>query len=228
MSSGLLEFEHLLHDTLIPDWVSATDRSMEISSYSGSKTPLSEYDASAFMRAWRLGMIHHYERGRYRFRKNGSIEQFFSSGPKAQSPRTYSLWLEPIIQVGSLARLHLDLGWPEDRIGTQSNDGAFDVIAFRTARNREIIAGEVKKTKSEATRLVELMSDFGSDPDAEEPKAGSRRNAFKKVAALRERRPPIFWAIGPDQFSKVYEVRYFSRGQIELEPTDESGLLYER
>jgi hypothetical protein len=228
MSRGLFEFEQLLHDTLIPDWVGASDRDMEIVSFAGSKTKLSEFDAAEFMRAWNSGMLNHFERGRYRFRENGSLEQFFSSGLKAQSPRSFTLWLEPIIQVGSMARLHFDFGWPEDRIGTQSKDGAFDVVAFRSNRDTEAIAGEVKKTELEAERLIELMFAFGLDPNATEPKSGSRRNAFKKVYALRQRRPPIFWTIGPDRYSKVYSVRYFPEGQVEFVAADKRVLRYDR
>ena len=147
MNTRLSEFENVLESILIPAWVNESDRDMKASSYRGSNIPLSEYDAAEFMRAWKAGMLSHHERGRFQFRQNGSIEQFFWSGRKDVSPRPFSLWLEPVIQVGALARLHIDHGWPEDLIGTQSFDGAFDVIAFRSERNQEVIAGEVKKPK---------------------------------------------------------------------------------
>jgi hypothetical protein len=74
----------------------------------------------------------------------------------------------------------LTLVWPEDLIGTQSIDGAFDVIAFQSARHNETIAGEVKKTVAETTNLIVIMRNFGADAEAEEASSGPRRNAFKK------------------------------------------------
>lgn len=228
MSGAIEQFERLLDDTLIEDFVGAPDRNMHAASFRRCSLKLSDYDAAQFMRSWNSGMLDHYERGRYRFRENGSIEQFFSSGPKMESPRSFSLWLEPVISVGAMGRLHFDFGWPEGRIATQSRDGAFDVIAFRPDRENEHIAGEVKKSASETQHLIELMTEFGLDPQASEPRSGRTRNAFKKVSALRKRQPPIFWAIGPDRVSEVFKVRYFPDGQLKLIASDEGDLVFGR
>lgn len=226
MSTAQDQFRNLLRETLIPDFAGAPDRNMTPASFRWDSLGFSEHDAAAFMRAWNAGMLSHYERGRYRFRESGSIEQFFSSGPKAETPRSFSLWLEPLIAVGTMHRLSFEFGWPENLIATQSSDGAFDVIAFRQSRENEFIAGEVKKSQRETERLIELMRNFGSNPEAGEPRSGPTRNAFKKVAALRRRKPPIFWAIGPGGLSYVFSVEYGPNEKIELKAIKETSLAF--
>lgn len=224
MSGAIEQFECLLESTLIPEFAGAPDRNMHVSSFRRDTLKLSEYDAAEFIRVWNSGMLNHFERGRYRFRENGSIEQFFSSGPKAKVPRQFGLWLEPVIAVGAMGRLHFDFGWPEGLIATQSRDGAFDVVAFRPGCQNEHIAGEVKKSESETKVLIKLMKKFGLEPEAIEPQSGITRNAFKKVLALRRRQPPVFWAIGPNRLNEVFKVRYFPNGQLKLILSDENDL----
>ena len=60
------------------------------------------------------------------------------------TPRPITLWLEPVITIAAVARLHLDYGWPVDCLGMQSEDSAFDVMAFKPddLKNEHIAGGE--------------------------------------------------------------------------------------
>ena len=46
------------------------------------------------------------------------------------------------------------------------------------------------------------------------PAGGKERNAYKKLAALRARKAPIFWAVGPDRAGAVYRVAYAPEGEV--------------
>tara|TARA_R110002096_G_scaffold34422_9_gene98321 strand:- start:375 stop:758 length:384 start_codon:yes stop_codon:yes gene_type:complete len=125
-----------------------------------------------------------------------------------------------------LARLHHDHGWPVDRLGTQSFDGAFDTVAYTVGHRNEHVAGEVKKARREVDDLVAYMAEYGADPSAPEPDKSQqkRRNAFRKLAALRDRNAPVFWALGPDGYSKAFLPRYLDSGVVELNEAGSSAL----
>ncbi|WP_284312095.1 hypothetical protein [Labrys miyagiensis] len=145
-------------------------------------------------------------------------EQFFSSGRKntatgeaiAKEARSVTLWLEPVITVATLARLHFEFGWPKQLLGMQSADWAFDAMAFLSSdASAEHIAGEIKKTDAEVEKLIQFMQALSRsiDPATASPR-GAEKNAFKKVKALNLRKPPLFWAVGPNGLSYVFEVGY--------------------
>jgi hypothetical protein len=209
-------FEQLLVELLIPQFCSDPDRHLEVSGYRGSRQQLGEEDARYFLLAWHSGLIEHQDRGIYRAARSATTEQFFWEGPRAAEPRAFSLWLEPLITIGGLARLHFDHQWPAHLIGTQSIDSAFDIVAFLPDSSSEFIAGEVKKTVKEVDELVRLMEMFGREPASPEPSSGKPRNAFKKLTALRSRKVPVFWALGPNGYGNVYDVSYEQNGVVNL------------
>jgi hypothetical protein len=131
-----------------------------------------------------------------------------------------TLWVEPIITVAVLARLHFDLGWPRELLGTQSKDWAFDVTTYLSPdHKREHIAGEVKKSAAEMDRLVECMMRFGKVPSADwsvAPK-GRELNALKKLQALRSRRPLLFWAVGPAGANCAFRMGYSEDGIVSFQ-----------
>lgn len=220
------QFDSVLHNELIPHFCSDTLRDCDLAGFRDNGLRVADVDARDFMRAWKGGLIEHQGRGRYRAPKNAAAEQFFWSGPKQSKPRTFTLWHEPIITVAALARLHWDFGWPVSLIGTQSSDGAFDLVAFNRDSDSEHIAGEVKKTAGELDALVRGMQEFGSNPNMSVPPSGKSRNAYKKVAGLRARRAPIFWAIGPGGYTAVFRVEYGAEGEISLHPANENALAF--
>jgi hypothetical protein len=226
MSDCRSAFEGVLYERLIPEFCGDSDRRCETSDFRGDSVRISAQDASYFVMAWEAGLIEHQGRGLYRAAGSAASEQFFWTGPRASEPRWFSLWIEPVITVAALARLHFDFGWPKHLIGTQSVDWAFDVVTFLPGQANEFIAGEVKKTRSEVDHLIRLMAEFGRNPRMEVPTSGKARNAYKKVAGLRARRAPMFWAIGPDGLSKAYRVRYHQRDVVELVPADDRALRF--
>lgn len=201
-------FERLLDDRLIPEFCNDTGRRLNPAGFKRSSIRVSDEDCRYFVMAWQAEIVRHLGRGMYRASLSAASEQFFWEGSKAADPRPFWLWLEPVITVGGLGRLHFDHGWPSHLIGTQSTDWAFDIVARLPNGRATHIAGEVKKSEREIDDLVGMMVDYGRDPPAPLPAAGKRRNAFKKVAALRRGRAPIFWALGPAGRSDVFRVSY--------------------
>lgn len=221
------QFEDILHDELIPHFCSDPKRGCDPTGFRNESVLRIAYpDARDFIRAWEGGLLQHDGHGLYRAPKSSAAEQFFWTGPKHSKPRTFTLWHEPIITIAALGRLHWNYGWPANLIGTQSSDWAFDLVAFRPNCETEHIAGEVKKTVSELDMLVGFMEQYGSDPDIAAPPSGKALNAYRKVAALRARRAPIFWAVGPSGYSAVYRVEYDEKCRIALQVADDDVLQF--
>lgn len=134
-------------------------------------------------------------------------EQFFNSGAKGAVDRAFYLSIEPIITVGALARMRFDHGWPPELLGLQSKGYAFDLVAHLEPSGPAHIACEVKKSAAEVETLIMLMHELGGHPGVDAPSEGPRRNAWKKVQALRRETMPTFWVLGPAGLSRVFEVK---------------------
>ena len=225
MSSQAFE-ERILGD-LLPTFCNDPQRQFALEGFRPKWERISDRDAEDFLLGLDGGLITHVGRGLYRAPRSRASEQFFWQGRKDVTPRTITLWVEPIITVAVLARLHFVHGWPKDLLGTQSADWAFDVTAHLPGdADNEHIACEVKATRTELNQLVHLMEWFGAEPAASVPRSGRELNAFRKVQALRARCPPLFWAVGPAEVSHLFDVRLDDRGALSLRPIDEGALAY--
>jgi hypothetical protein len=219
---GLKAFEDRVLNDLLPAFCNA--RGWGLEGFRREWDRIGDRDAEDFLRGLDAGLVDHRERGLYRAPRSTASEQFFWQGRVNVVPRTITLWAEPIITVAVLARLHFDLGWPKHLLGTQSPGWAFDVTAYQPLDlKNEHIACEVKKSVSEVHQLVELMVHFGQNQPAGEL-GGPKKNAYRKVKALRERRPPLFWAVGPNE-SHVFRMDY-DRERVMFEQTSGQELRY--
>lgn len=186
---------------------------------------LSPKDANNFMRAVDGGLVTHRD-GTFNAACSKAKEQIFWTGLRSISPRPLTLWLEPIITIGGLARLHEDFGWSADRLGLQSSTWAFDLVGYAGDGKTELLVCEVKKTEREINKLTELMTKHLATPaEALSELKGSERNAFKKVLSLRNSGSQVFWALGPEHHGFVFRIRRDHAGSIGLELSDESALV---
>lgn len=218
-----------MYGRLLPEFCNDPTRNHPLSAFRPASLQVSDRDAVDFVRAWDAGLVEHQGRGLYRAPRSAASEQFFWHGPKRDEGRTLTLWLEPIITVAALGRLHLDFGWPRRLLGTQSSDYAFDITAFDPAVTREELVGEVKKTEIEVNQLVSFMREFGASgplPLAALNLKGKALNAYRKVQALSARRVPLFWAVGPNGMNRVFAVEYDDAGRATLHETDTSRLQF--
>lgn len=222
-------FERLLYERLLPEFCNDPTRRHPLAAFRPASIRVSNRDAVDFVRAWDAGLVEHQGRGMYRAPRSAASEQFFWHGPKRDEGRTLTLWLEPIITVAALGRLHLDFGWPRELLGMQSRDYAFDILAWDAAAAREHIAGEVKKTETEVNQLISFMQEFGASGnptmDASSLK-GKALNAYRKVQALSARRVPLFWAVGPNGMNRLFAVTYDAGGCPTLDERDTSLLRF--
>ncbi|WP_156256501.1 hypothetical protein [Sandarakinorhabdus oryzae] len=219
-----IKFDALIKAQLIPDFCTDEYALIVPDGFDEKSNRVAEADAEDFLRAWETGLASHLGRGRYLFASGRLKEQFFWEGSKEAAPRKFTLWLEPIITLGAIGRLHLDHGWPVSRLRSQSNDGAFDLLAIAANGVDISISGEVKKTEREADQLIELMIEFGQNHSALEPSKGKLQNAFRKVRSLRSNISPILWIIGPDRYERIFQVNYQKDGIIALSETDKKLL----
>jgi len=168
---------------------------------------LSDFDAYWFMKAVDTGMIAEKD-GFFTSPKSSAKEQILFGGLKGQEIRDIFLWAEPVITLGAVARLVEEFHWPIELIGAQSKyPWPFDLVCYAANSDDYLVACEVKKSKSEIVKLMADMNVFASsDPCQNEPQNAVKKNAFRKVVGIRESWPTLFWALGPDNFGKVYKI----------------------
>jgi len=216
--------DRILND-LLPAFCDDSARKYDISGFRPNFDSIHEADATNFLKALDAGLIEP-DGNMYRAPRSYAREQLFWEGTVEQSPRLITIWVEPIITIATLARMHFDLGWPKDLLGTQSSDWAFDVAAYSPEDFvNERVACEVKKTDKELTSLIEMMKSFGGSPDRTFANS-KEKNAFKKVAGLRARRAPVFWAVGPGGGNVVFKVSYAEDGRVDFEEASLEILRY--
>jgi hypothetical protein len=224
----LQAFKDRVLGDLLPEYCDDPSRGWGFTGFKPDWSKVSELDARDFLRALDAKLVQHVGRGQYRAPRSGAKEQFFWEGERNITPRPVSLWIEPIITVAGLARLHFEHGWPSEFLGTQSPDYAFDLVAYnRSDLVNEHIACEIKKSTSELDRLVKLMQQFAANNvQSERSMSRSEINAFRKLKALRDRKAAVFWALGPGRTSYVFRMFYGDGGLVTLNPSSEHNLCY--
>lgn len=135
--------------------------------------------------------------------------------------------METVLTVAAGARLHFEHGWPIELLAMQPHkDYAFDLASFMPPNLAdEYIAAEIKPTVREFAALSSnlrrcCLDDHDDDCVTKKP----RRNAHRKWSALRARKPPLLWLVGPSPHSEVYRLLHRPDGVIEMEPVDNSAL----
>jgi hypothetical protein len=213
---------------LLPEFCDHPSRGWGSAGFKPDWSKVTELDARDFLRALDAGLIQHVGRGQYRAPRSAAKEQFFWTGERNLTPRPFYLWIEPIITVAGLARLHFEYGWPGEFLGTQSPDWAFDLVAYNPSDLvNEHVACEIKKSTSELDRLVKLMQQLATNNvQSEGSVSQSEINAFRKLKALKDRKAPVFWALGPGRASYIFRMFYGDGGLVTLNPSSEADLYY--
>jgi len=173
---------------------------------------VSQFDAENFMRALDSGLVVDRGGGRYRCEKSSANEQIFWTGSKSVKPRPLTLWIEPVITIGTIARLGLDYEWPKETLCMQSKDWAFDFAIIKgNDKEDEHIVGEVKKTEKEIDNLIDHMEEYGRTGMTDGLSLPSNEtNSFRKWKSLLRSKPPLFWAVGPNDYTHLFFVDYQS------------------
>ncbi len=223
--SSLQEFKaRLPQEWLIPF---CTARGYSHEGFDGHRlNELSEVDAADFMQAVDCGLVHHSD-GTFLAAQSKAKEQIFWEGAKSIVPRKVTLWLEPIITIAGLMRLHRNFHWNKDQLGLQSKTWAFDFVGYAAndLSNEQLVC-EVKKTEQEVKTLLELMhKHLGTPAEREHEFKAAERNAFKKVLALRKSASKVFWALGPNGYGYVFNIIRGQDGVVAIRVADEAALL---
>lgn len=74
--------------------------------------------------------------------------------------------------------------------------------------------------------MIDYMEAFARDGLNGEPPEGAARNAYRKWEALRDGHLPVFWAVGPNGYSRVFSMSYPNSHQGRFEEVDEHFLTY--
>ncbi len=227
MSDTMAIFRSRLYSDWLPSFCQAPHRNYSVAGFKDSSiSKLHEFDAYWFLRAIDAGLVTEKD-GFFIAPKSKAKEQIFWEGDKKRTPRPITLWIEPIITIGALARLNQQYGWPIENLGMQSATWAFDLVGYSNS-NREHLVCEVKKQSRELSRLLDFMNAYArQDPLKSEPVNAQARNAYRKVQGIRLSWPTIFWALGPGGEDFVSLIRKEGASQrFQLEPAEESILEF--
>lgn len=161
--------------------------------------------------------------------RSAAKEMIFWEGSKKENPRPITLWIEPIITIGALARLSDEFGWPASHLGAQSKTWEFDLVCYRGTSEKEYIVCEVKKASKEIEKLLHFMQYYSvKEAEAIEPENATERNAYRKVQGIRKTWPILFWALGPNNDSYVFKIIRNDGSEIfSLLPVPEDALKHE-
>lgn len=229
MSDLISIFTNRIYNDWLPEFCNAPHRNYSIDGFKAdSIAKLSEFDATWFLKAIEIGLVAELN-GCFTAPQSKAKEQIFWEGRKVIKPRPITLWIEPIITIGALARLYEEFEWPVDNLGAQSKTWAFDLVCYDNTISNEYIVCEVKKHPKEIMDLLKFMNIYCSkDPEIQEPTNSKERNAYRKVQGIRRTWPSIFWALGPKNESHVFHIRRDGKTQrFYLDIADESALIYE-
>lgn len=225
---ALATFTRLLSTEWLSAYCTDPDRQYSPTGYKAESNTVTPSDAKGFLRALDGGVVVPGSRGGYRLPHGKTEEVIFWEGFTRIVPRNITLWLEPVITIGTLARLHFDLGWPLACLALQSARWEFDLTASLPGNlAAEHIAAEVKKTEKELDALVGHMLELGAQSDVDEKSlTRPKLNAYRKVKGLTRRRAPLFWAVGPCLVSHAFAVEYGPESKVLLTHVPLDRLAY--
>lgn len=220
-------FRQRLYAEWLPVFCNDPRRGYGTEGFRDDSIRVSARDAANFLRAMDGGLIRHVGGGQYQCAQSKALEQLFWEHEKHKIPRPVTLWMEPVITMATLARLHYDLGWPEERLGMQTSDWAFDLAAYSDEPPpRLLVACEVKKSRLEIDHLVaDLLHHSRERPQSAISDRARHVNSFKKWDSLRRERAPYLWLVGPDGYEFAFGLSYRSH-TAEMEAIDVGRLKY--
>lgn len=228
MSDPMSIFTQRLYTDWLPSFCNATHRNYSLQGFKDTSiTNLNEFDAGWFIKAVDSCLVSE-SNGFFSAPQSKAKEQIFWEGRKAINPRPITLWIEPIITIGALARLNEEFKWPTENLGAQSKTWAFDLVCYdHTYRNEHIVC-EVKKNTQEIIDLLYFMLlHCLKNPLNTEPANPKERNAYRKIQGIRRTWPSIFWAVGPRGESHVFHIRRDGHSQrFYLDQVNENSLIY--
>jgi hypothetical protein len=221
-------FHRYLCEQWLPAYCHDPRRRYSLEGYQCDYRSLAAIDAGNFIYTLSAGIVNDTGGGRYRARRSKANEVIFWEGSRKSVPRTITLWLEPIITIAAVGRLHRDYGWPAELLGLQSKDWAFDLVAYDDSiSDRMVIAGEVKKSVRELECMIEYLCAFANDPETVKSVQGAAAvNAARKWLALAAARPPLFWAVGPGNGGELFAITYDMQGPRSFDPLPLSNLAF--
>jgi len=156
-TTSILEFHEELIEHWLPNFCYAPHRNYSTKGFVDSSiNKLTEHDAYWFLKAIDLDLVSQKD-GFFIAPLSKAKEQIFWEGSKSKEPRPITLWIEPVITIGALAKLHTIYNWPIAKLGAQSKTWAFDLVGYGDNSEHEILACEVKKSTREIDSLLELM-----------------------------------------------------------------------
>jgi hypothetical protein len=221
------EFWRRLKEEWLPAYCNDPARRYDIAGFRPDAKQVTDIDARDFLRALDQNVVSVDNGGRFRMPRSNVNEVIFWEHSALTTPRPITLWLEPVITIAAVARLHLDCGWPTECLGMQSEDSAFDVTAFKPHDlKNEYIAGEIKDSTKRLDKLLTHIKWCCAEGDSKCSAPNIRKNAHRKMVGLKRCRAPIFWALGPGGDSRVFDVLYNKDDTIDLMATDEEKLRF--
>ena len=168
-------------------------------------------DATHFHRAVECGLAEIDHDGSYRVVADPATNMFSRGRSDSGHPIPVIETPEHIIGLATMARLHLDFGWPKECLNGHPHESSFSIVASVFPKSSSVhIVCDVRKTVDELVRLVAsvmvicrkmpLTSSQASDED--------ECSARRWLRIFQRDRPSLFWVIGPSGAGIVYQLSY--------------------
>lgn len=227
-------FKRRLYEEWLPHF--CNDKKREKDGYSSavfketSVDEVSGFDAENFMHALDNKLVRDHGGGRYHCKRPDALElgaevKIFKTDRKPiqvdgkiVEPRLLSLSVEELITIGAIARLVLDYGWSEKSLCMEIREkwpergttSPFDFAVFdEVSSGIMCVAGEVKSKEKLLDALVEDLIDFGEAGLTSDSGLAKKEDAsYRKWEALLRRKASFFWAVGPNNYTHLYSVKY--------------------
>lgn len=225
---AIATFTRRLSAEWLPAYCNDSARQYSPTGFKAESNKVTAADASGFLRALDSGIVVPGNRGGYRLPHGKTDEVIFWEGFRDAVPRGITLWMEPVISISSVARLHFDLGWPVACLALQSAKWEFDLTASLPGNlEGEYIAGEVKKTEKELDALIEHLLELAPQPEVDQKSlTAPKLNAYRKLKGLVRRRAPFLWAVGPGGVSHAFAVAHSHDSRVSFTPVPLERLAY--
>jgi hypothetical protein len=149
-----------------------------------------------------------------------STPNVYWEGRKDQLPRPISAGREALVTVAAVSDLHLDYGWPLDRIRIESpaKEGAgryaLDFLVLGP-HDEAILAGEAKRSGRDLDRVLEEIQACAAmgrhSIDDCHPSKPDRLGSHRKFGGLMAFQPPCFWAVA-EGYRRAFLVTYPGEG----------------
>ena len=211
------KLSELLHDQMAAYVRSkGRDHKMRYRLDLGNLGKIGDGDAQRFLRSLELGLVRPRDDGDFEVVGGRRKLRVFSYGRQRAGAQRISASVVPIVTIGALSWLHVEMGGPEELMVPVPRRGAFDLSCRKPGSATWFLHCEVGATAGEVNRMVDFLVNHAAGPTSR-PKTPW----MKKAEAMWREPSALFCTLVPNAHCRVFrlgegaESLVLSEGQVE-------------